>query len=132
MWTVEKLRRAFESLENEEGRRLQTVLDWAISNRFLVEGRTQFPGFGLRGKGKERILTVCSNGHIFLFFVERKYPGGTEERDALVNELKPLGMLDPDIDPGEVVEGRTLPRKLSELDDSELAKLFDVLSQYCG
>jgi len=67
-----------------------------------------------------------------LFFEERKYPGGAEERDALVNELKALGMLDPDIDPGEVVSGRTLLRKLSELDDNELAKLLDVLSQYCG
>ena len=67
-----------------------------------------------------------------MFFEERKYPGGAEERDVLVNELKTLGMLDPDIDPGEVVSGRGSTRKLSELDDNELAKLLDVLSQYCG
>lgn len=132
LWTVDKLRRAFEGFENEEGRRLQTVLDWAVSNRFLIEGRTQFPAFGLRGKGKERILTVFSSGRIYLFFEERKYPGGAEERDVLVNELKALGMLDPDIDPGEVVGGRNSLRKLSELDDNELAKLLDVLGQYCG
>jgi hypothetical protein len=132
LWTVDKLRRAFESLENEEGRRLQTVLDWAVSNRFLIEGRTQFPAFGLRGKGEERILTVFSSGLIFLFFEGRRYPGGAEERDMLVNDLKALGMLDPDIVPGEVVSGRASTRKLSELDDNEFARLLDVLSRYCG
>jgi hypothetical protein len=132
LWTVDKLSSAFEGFENEEGRRLQKVLDWAVSNRFLIEGRTQFPAFGLRGKGKERILTVSSSGRIYLFFEERRYLGGAEERDVLVNELKALEMLDPDIDPGEVVSGRTSTRKLSGLDDNEFARLLDVLSRYCG
>lgn len=108
------------------------MLDWALENRCFIEGRAQYPSFGLRGKGKDRILTVFSGEQLYLFFEEKRYPGGIEERDALINELKALQMLDQTIDPEEVVSGRNLARRLTELDGSEFEKLLSVVGMYCG
>lgn len=50
----------------------------------------------------------------------------------MVNELKALQMLDEAVDPEEVVSGRNLTRRLTELDGSEFEKLLGVLGTYCG
>ena len=41
-------------------------------------------------------------------------------------------MLDQAIDPEEVVKGRNLTRRLTELDASEFERLLGVLGTYCG
>ncbi len=41
-------------------------------------------------------------------------------------------MLDQEIDPQQVVSGRNLSRKLSEINDDELVRLLDVLGKFCG
>lgn len=132
LWTADMLKSAFGEYNGERGQRLQRMLDWALENRCFIEGRAQYPSFGLRGKGKDRILTVFSGGQLYLFFEEKRYPGGTEERNALINELKALQMLEQGIDPEEVASGRNLVRRLTELDGSEFEKLLDVVGMYCG
>ena len=132
LWTVDRLKIAFEDIGGERGRRLREMLEWAVGEGCFVESRTRFPAFGLRGRGKERILSVFSSGGLYLFFEERRYPGGVEERDALVRELKSLGMLDPSVQPEEVVSGRSLSRNLEELDEADLERLLGILGRYCG
>jgi len=131
LWAADMLQSAFGE-DGERGQRLQRMLDWALEYHCFIESKTQIPSFGLRSKGKYRILSLYLDGRVYLYFEEMRYPGGTEERDALINELKVLQMLDQAIDPEEVISGRNLARRLSELDESEFEGLLGVLGLYCG
>ena len=132
-WTKDKLKTAFENFTpTDTAQKLRRVLDWSLSNQSFIESKAQLPSFGICGKGKYRILTIYSDEYVYLFFEQRLYPGGNEERDKLVNALKSLQMLDQDIDPQQAANGRNLVRRLSELNDDELAKFLDVLGEFCG
>jgi len=132
-WPPDKLRAAYEKFDDRKlAQNLRTILDWAVDNKFFMENRTKFPAFGLRGKSKRRIVSFFFYGAIHLFMREMHYPGGTEERDELVNELKSLGLLDQDLDPQKVTSGCGLKRRLSELNDEELKKMLAAFDKYCG
>lgn len=132
-WTVDKLKTAYADLSDHElGCRLQEILDWAVAKKIFMIAIAMFPAFGLRGKSKDRIVSFMSSGVVYSFINEKHYPGGVAERDALVGELKKLQVLDQDIDPQQVVSGRNLTKKLSELSDGELEKLLDIFSRYCS
>ncbi|MGO9019424.1 MAG: hypothetical protein ACLQVJ_13855 [Syntrophobacteraceae bacterium] len=131
LWDQQRLRTAYEQLADESLReRLLTVLNWAVSNKFFIESRSQFPGFGLRGKNKSRILGIYSNGTLFPYLREKYYHGGAEERDQLCDELKQLGMMDQNLDPQTIVDGRNLTRKLTDLSDEELEAFLDLYCKY--
>ena len=132
LWTVEKLRTALGDIHSAKGQGFQRLLDWAVSNNFLIESKTQSPSFGIRGRSGKRILSVHLDGYLYLFFEEERYPDGADERDALVSELKSFQMLDQDIEPSQVVSGRNFAQGLSELDETKLERLFEVLGQYCN
>lgn len=133
LWSVERLQGAYDNLEDATLRqRLQRVLDWAQDRGVFLEARAQNPTFGLRGRSGRLLVSFFSNGHVYCYLSERRYPGGSEERDQLVAELRTLGMYPGDLDPRDVVSGRNLARKLTELREGELSTLLEVFSHFCG
>jgi len=128
-WTIDKLRETYG--KDKLGRRLQEILNWAVDKKCFRVAIAIKPTFGLQGKSKSRIVSFMSNGVIYSVINERHYPRGVAERDELVSELKKLQVLDQELDPQEVVSGRNLTKKLSELSDEELVKLLDIFSKYC-
>ncbi len=132
-WTADKLKKAYDELaDNELGRRLQEILEWAVDKKCFMIATAINPTFSLQGKSKDRIVSFFSDGVVYSFINEKHYPGGVAERDELVGELKKLRLLDMDLDPQEVVSGRNLTKKLSELSDEGLEKLLDIFSKYCS
>jgi hypothetical protein len=126
------IKTAYADLSDHElGRRLQKILDWAVDKKFFMIAIAMFPTFGLQGKSKNRIVSFFSSGDAYCVLNAKHYPGGAEERDELVSQLKELQLIDHDLDPQQVVSGRNLAKKLFELSDDELDKLLDVFSKYC-
>lgn len=131
-WTVDKLKIAYKELSDKElGRKLRKILDWSVNKKCFMVTISMFPAFGFQGKSKERIISFFSDGYIYAYLNEKHYPEGAEERNELVGKLKELQFLDQDLDHQQVVSGRNLAKKLSELTDEELDSLLDVFSRYC-
>lgn len=131
-WPADRLRAAYDDLPNRElAGRLREVLDWATGRGFFLEARAETPIFGLRGRSGNRIVSFFSDGSVYCFLHANQYPGGEEERDRFVAELKDLRMLDLELDPRGVVAGRNLARKLTDMEEEEFRKLLEVLSCYC-
>lgn len=131
LWTRRDLSDAFDERSNRASKAMQQLLDWAVASGCLIESRAISPTFGLAGKSKERIASVTSTGHLYLFLDEQKYADGPKERDALLADLKDLGLFRQDLDPADVVSGRNSDMKLSELSDAEFERLTDILARYC-
>ena len=131
LWTRKSLSEAFGEQSNEASKAMQGLLDWAVASGCLIVSRAISPTFGLAGKSKERIVSILSTGHVYLFLEERKYLDGTEERDAILAELKDLSLFDQDLDPADVVSGRNSNRRLWELSDVEIERLIGILAKYC-
>lgn len=136
LWTVERLQAAYNNLANTGlGKRLREVLDCAVGQGFFLEAKAKNPTFGLRGRSSERIERIASSfsdGIVYCYLNEKYYPGGVDERDRFVAELKAHGMLDAYLDPMDVVSGRNLTRKLTDLSEDEFRKPLEVFSRYCG
>lgn len=131
-WTVARLRNAYDNLSDRDtGARLRQVLDWAVEQDFFMESRAKNPGFGLRGRSGDRILSFQPDW-TFCYLNERYYPNGAEERDQLVAELKGLSMYHRDFNPQGVEMGKNLDRELADLGDDEFRRLLDILSRFCA
>jgi hypothetical protein len=131
-WPVERLKDAYDALANRDiAQRLRGVMDWAVDRGYFLEAKTQAPTFGLRGRSGDRIVSFFSDGTPYCFINEKHYPGREGERDRFVNELKALGLLDPDLDPREVKSGKNLIRKLTDMREEEFRKMLDLFSHYC-
>jgi hypothetical protein len=132
-WTVDKLKKAFDDLsDNELSRKLRKILDWAVNKQIFMTAVAMSPTFGIQGKSKDRIMTIASSGDLHSFINEKLFPEGVAERDALVGELKEFGFLDQDLDPNQVISGRNLSKKLFELNEDEIDTLLKVYYKYCG
>ncbi|MEE8077109.1 MAG: hypothetical protein V3T60_15990 [Candidatus Binatia bacterium] len=131
-WSVDRLRDAYDNLPNRDiGERLREALDWAVERGFFEQSKTQAPTFALRGRSGDRIVSFFSDGTVYCFINDKHYPGGEEERDRFVAELKGLALLDSDLDPREVNSGRNLARKLTDLTEAEFQKLVEIFSHFC-
>ncbi|MEA3407469.1 MAG: hypothetical protein U9R48_05240 [Chloroflexota bacterium] len=132
LWSVGKLRDALASVENAQNReRIQRILDGALKRDCFATSRSQNPVFGLESEIGRRIFTIRLDGHVHMFFGEKKYRGGAEERDALFDELKNLGMFEESLRPEDVIASHNCSRILWELDEQEFAELLDILERYC-
>ncbi|MFQ5903911.1 MAG: hypothetical protein ACE5JO_09490 [Candidatus Binatia bacterium] len=131
LWSVDRLRTAYDDLPDVElGKRLRTALERAVDQGSFLETRAKAPGFGLRGRSGARIVSFFPLW-TYCYLEEKSYPGGTEERDQLVAELKTVGMYDRDFNPQDVVSGRNLVRKLTDLGEDEFGTLLDIFSGFC-
>jgi len=132
-WSISDLRKAYKGLSNEElGSKLEKVLSWAEDNNVFMEAIAISPTFGLRSRGKYRIVSFFPDGTIYTYFDEKHYLDGAEERDKLAIDLKDVRMLDQDLDVKAVVSGRNLAKKLFELSDDEVEHLLIIFGKYCS
>jgi len=131
VWTADRLRSAYATLGMDRiGECLRRVLDWAVEKGYFMEARGKGPIFGLRGRGGSRIITFAPDW-TFCYLNETPYPGGVEERDQLVADLRTVGMYQRDFDPREVVSGRNLSRSLTDLSEPEFETFLRILSRVC-
>lgn len=131
LWTEDLLRDAYQNLPDQRlGKVLENLLNWAKASGCLIEGKTQSPVFGLRGLMGGRIASV-SPDWIYCFLDSKLYAGGTDERDRFVDDLRRLGMYEPNFNPTEVISGRNLIRRPAVLEEEELEKLKKLFSRVC-
>ena len=132
-WTVDMLRKAYGELpDNKLGQSLRKILDWAVDKQFFMPTVAINPTFGLRGKNKERIFTIGSDGVLHSFLNPKCFLNGDEGRDELVSELKRIELLDQNFDAQEVVSGRNLNKKIFELNEYEFDEFIKIYDRYCG
>ena len=132
LWSFERLVQYFRESADNNDLILLKILEWAQDKNCLVESRAQKPTFGLCSKKQERIISVTSRGQLYLFFEEYKYQNAASDRDALLSELKRIGLFPQNLDPSQVRSGRNTNRKVWELSSGELSEMFEILDQYCG
>jgi hypothetical protein len=132
LWTIDRLTGWFEGMAEAEGRRFQRLLDWAEDHDCFDASESRTPALGLRGRGGDVIVSVYAHGRPDVHLEARRYPGGVEERDALVNEFKRLRMFDWFMDPATADSPGQARRALWELDEREFGELLAVLDTFCG
>ena len=96
-----------------------------------MDAHAKFPTFGIRGPNNMRILTIGSNGGVYLFIDKKNWNGSLLQRDELVEDLKYLKLLNQNFNSEEIVSGRNLNVKITELSEEVLSKLLDILPKYC-
>lgn len=132
-WNPDELRFAYQEMDDVDiGKRLVKVLDWAERNNFFLDTTSSGPAFGLRGRSGDRIMSFFVDGVIYGYIADTYYEGGSEERDELVSQLKSMDLIDPRLNPDEVVSGRNLIRKIDELSEEDLEELLNRLEPFCS
>ncbi len=133
LWTLDKLKEAGREISDQRLREnFDKILEWADNTGCFLESRTIHPTFGICGSKKLRIASVYQYyDAIYLYMNGNQYAGGSNERDALVNDLKNAGLLEKHIDPEKVDNGRNLSRKLSEFTSEEIHSLLEIFTKYC-
>lgn len=132
LWTSDKLVAAYLDFEEPQlGKILQQVLDWSLDRGIFMEAKTKFPTFALRGPSGMRIVSFFENGSIYLFFDKKNWNGSLHERNELIEQLKALDLLNRDLNPEEIVSGRNLKFRITELREDLLSRLLDILAKYC-
>ncbi len=132
LWTSEDLRTAYLQIQDTQlSRRLQDILDWSLAQGVFMDAHAKFPTFGIRGPNNMRILTIGSNGGVYLFIDKKNWNGSLLQRDELVEDLKYLKLLNQNFNSEEIVSGRNLNVKITELSEEVLSKLLDILPKYC-
>jgi hypothetical protein len=131
-WTIDKLKTAYlESSNRELGTRLGKILDWSINKQCFMTAVAIYPTFGLSGRINKRIFSFYHDGSINCFLTENWFPGGANERDALIQLLKELKILEPETDATEIISNRFSKRNLIDFSDDEFDQLLEVLSKFC-
>ena len=131
LWTQELLYDAYAKLPDPDlGKCLRKVLDWAINRGYFLPATVQGPGFGLRGRSGKRIVSFFPD-YVFCYLKDERYPGGAQERDRLVEELKNIGMYDQLFDP-RPRDTKNLARRLTDLSEDEFRTLLDIFSRFCA
>ncbi len=131
VWTTDKLTAHYTALADVSGAHMQRILDWAVANDRFVESEAKAPLFSIAGKGGDRLFAVFPSGHLYVWLEVFRFPGAVGERDSLVTALKSHDLLKATFDASAVKEGRTMSRKLGDLNEDELSDLLDILATYC-
>jgi hypothetical protein len=117
--------------DRQKADRLLRLLGWSVSRNCLITGRTEGAVFGLKSRTGQRIITVAVDWRWICYLGSHRY-SSAEERDYLLQDLKSLGLYNPDFYPTPEMDGRTLARELADLSEDEFSKLLAILSKYCG
>jgi len=132
-WTPEKLKEAYQAYsDNILSEKLQTILNWALDNKYFKLAIALNPIFGLQGKSGTRVVSIFQDGVIYVFLNTKHYPGGPKERDEFVADLKEFNIMDSDLDPEQVTSGRSMQKRLSDLSGEEIERLLQIFTKYCG
>ncbi len=132
LWTPDKLAAAYQEFADPHlAEALQQILQWSLSQGIFMDARAKFPTFAIRGPNGMRIVSFFQNGSIYLFFDKKNWNGHLAERDEFVDALKTLGFLDKGLNPEEIVSGRNLNLRVTELSEPIRSRFLDVLARYC-
>ena len=114
VWLPSSLSDSYAALPDQNlGQRLLRVLNWAVENTVFVKGVSQRPSFGFKNKTGMRMVSFYYDGTIYIllnYTNNDQYMGGIEGRQEFTRDLKKAGLLDSNVDPAEVVSGRTCQR----------------------
>jgi len=128
-WSIDQLRSPLsEMTDGVLKQRLSYMLDW-VKDKFIIAA-AQKPIFGICGKGKLRIISINFEGVIYLFLSSKHYLDNEHERDALLNELKAMGLADKGLDPSTIISGKNLSKRLQDLSENEFRKFLDIIDNY--
>ena len=131
VWTTVKLTAHYTALADVSGAHMQRILDWAVANDRFVESEAKAPLFSIAGKRGDRLFAVFPSGHLYVWLEVFRFPGAAGERDSLVTDLKRQDLIKATFDASSVKEGRTMSRKLGELNEDEMSDLMDIFAIYC-
>ncbi len=131
VWTADKLTAYYTALADVSGAHMQQILDWAVANDRFVESEAKAPLFSIAGKRGDRLFAVFPSGHLYVWLEVFRFPGAVGERDFLVTELKGRDLMKANFDAAAAKEGKTMSRKLGELNEDELSDLMDIFATYC-
>lgn len=96
LWTVDLLRADLETVSDPgTRRRIADLLDLSLEAKLLQPSVTTRPAFGLGAHPTRRAFSVWGNAAVpwerFAWFFEPEvYPGGREQRDAILQRLESL------------------------------------------
>lgn len=130
-WNEERLRRAFENLDNVlRGERLTSVLDWAVSNDVAVFSSSVNPAFGIEGKSGTRIASLYGTGHVFALFEPQKFEAAESDREQFLSRLQDASLLDSGLRLDKIKSGKTCSQTLDELDDRQFEQLMQIFMDF--
>ena len=130
-WTVDKLNETFSEMDDQElGKKFCRILKWAVDKNVFSFSTAMSPHFGLQGKNTSRIVSLNKKGNIYVIFKDKAFLGGVADRDRLIGKLKDLQLIDTNIDPKKIIDGRDCTRTLAELSEDEINKFMNVLEEF--
>lgn len=124
---VDKIRKEYESLPEEQKKRMTEFLDWVLDKKLFQKSSTKNPSFSIGRKAKNRIMTVYVTEKITLIFHPKHYLKGINQRNTFVNKRKSLGLLPENLNLGDNIEKRALTKKLWEMDEDGLANFRECI-----
>ena len=131
VWTTVKLTAHYTALADVSGAHMQRILNWAVANDRFVESKAKAPLLSIAGKRGDRLFAVFPSGHLYVWLEVFRFPEAAGERDSLVTDLKSQDLIKATFDASSVKEGRTMSRKLRELNEDEMSDLMDIFATYC-
>ena len=131
VWTADRLTAHYTAMAGVSGAQMKAALDWALASDRFIESEAKAPLFSIAGKTGDRLFAVFSSGHVYVWLEVFRYPGGVGERDSLVTDLKIHDLMKANFDASAVKEGKTMSRKLGDLDKDELSDLLEIFATYC-
>ncbi len=137
-WTLEKLRVEYAHLtadEQELGRQLARVLDWAVSKGLFMEtyALARRPAFRLKNPGGQMVVSFYRDGAIHCQLgkaTDQLFPGGGPQRAAYIQDLKRLELLEVGYGPDQGEWGKNLTRRLGQFNEAPLAALLELFERY--
>lgn len=130
-WTPELLQKHIpEYADNDLSQKLLRILEWALKNEAFLYSISIKPYFALRGKSGNRVFAFGYDGTIYVQ-MNAKFFQNLEERNGLIQNLKQLELIDSDLNPDDIVDGRNLYKKLNELNEHQIKGIFKVFEAFC-
>jgi len=111
-WTPEQLRTHYsEYSDHDLSEKLLRILGWALDKNCFASSISIKPYFALTRKSGNRIFAIAYDGAIYAQ-INTRYFQNIEERNGFIQELIKLELIDSDLNPDDVIEGRNLTKKL--------------------
>lgn len=130
-WTIDKLKEFLAEIPDDIlSQRLNRILTWAVEKKCFQLANAIRPIFGIRGKNNLRIISINYGGQVYLFVSQKHYLDGEPQRDAFLNDLKAIGLVENDFYPSTEMSGRNLNIRLQELSDDDFDKFISILEKY--
>ena len=129
-YTERDVKQIVENIENELlKKRLLTIIDLILKNEINGDIGGYSPNIRIRDSEGNLLLSIYpESGSIDAYIgIENKEGHVKDVRLHLYNELRKLGLIDPNLKPEDVREQRGLLKKLDELSEEEFKELLNMI-----